>query len=339
MSKRTLASLLAVGIALTACSGAQRTPEITLMAHDSFAGALNDDTFRSFTEETGIRVRVISAGDAGAMVNQAVLTADNPLADVIFGVDNTFLSRALNGGVFVEYESELIDEVSEDLITDPRVTPIDYGDVCLNYDLSAAIPPPENLEDLLLPEYRATLVVENPATSSPGLAFLLATIAYFGEDGWGDFWKGLVANQVEVVADWDTAYYSSFSRYGGDRPLVVSYASSPPAEVIFSDPHLDIAPTRRIDSGCYRQIEFAGIASGTDHHEEAGMLIDFLLSTEFQETIPLNWFMYPANKNAQLPPVFVEHSDRPTVGLRLDEDQIEENRERWIEEWTQIVLP
>ena len=364
MSTRTRITFAVVGLILAACGGGETTDDtngdpgagettttldsstevLTLMSHDSFAGGVTDDTFAPFTEATGIEVEVLPAGDAGSMVNQAILTADNPVADVLFGIDDSFLSRAFEAEIFAPYESSVLGSVPDDLQLDDehRVTPIDRGDVCLNYDLeyfSDGLAPPLNLEQLTNPEYADLLVVEHPGTSSPGLAFLLSTIATFGEDGWQDYWRDLVDNGVKVVADWDTAYYSEATWWGGDRPLVVSYASSPPAEVIFADPPTDEAITGVIDEGCYGQIEFAGVLAGTGNEEEAGLLIDFMLSPVFQEQVPLTWFVFPANSDVELPPEFVEHTVVPASPNRLDADLVEENRERWIEEWTEIVLP
>ncbi len=362
MNRQTVAGLIAVGMITIACgttpatettpettpeaTTATTTPEepvtLTLLAHDSFVSGVTEETFAAFTAETGVEVEVLGGGDAGAMLSQAILTKDNPVADVIFGVDDTFLSRALGEGIFQPYQSGLLSEVDPVFQLDPegRVTPIDYGDVCLNYDLAVYGDRPDrpyNLESLLDPAHADSLVVEDPATSSTGLAFLLATVAAFGEDGWQDYWKGLVENGVKVVPDWDTAYYVDFTRYGGDRPIVVSYASSPVAEVIFADPPVDEAPTASADEGCYRQIEFAGVVAGTEHADQAGLLIDFLLSPAFQETIPTTWFVYPVN--GALPEVFVEHSVVPAAPLSVDPESIDANREKWIEEWTEIVLP
>lgn len=317
---------------------------ITLLSHDSFVAGVTDDTFAQFVEETGVRVEVLAGGDAGAMLNQAILTKDNPIADVLFGVDDTFLGRAIDEGLF------LVDIPVQASNLDPRLPagggaiPIDYGDVCLNYDkaaFSASPPPPATLEALLDPAYAGMLVVENPATSSPGLAFLLATIDRFGEPGWKDYWGGLVANDVEVTAGWDQAYYGSFSGGAGegDRPLVVSYASSPPAEVIFTEPRPSTAPTGVITDGCYRQVEFAGLLAGTQHIGEATRLIEFMLSPAFQSTIPLTWFVYPAVTDVTLPPEFVEFSEVPPSPITMDSRLIEANRKRWIEEWTAVVIP
>jgi thiamine transport system substrate-binding protein len=276
--------IVSIALVLAACSQGPATQQtsttqekITLLTHDAFA--VSDGIMQDFTAQTGIDVQVLKSDDAGTMLNQAILTKDNPIADVMYGIDNTFLSRALAEGIFEPYDSSGLANVPASFQLDGRhrVTPIDFGDVCLNYDKAAfgdATPVPTTLRDLTGPTYKDMLVVEDPATSSPGLAFLLATIAEFGDTGsytWQDYWNDLVANGVKVDAGWTEAYYSDFSAASdGTRPLVVSYASSPPAEVIFSETPLTQAPTGVITDGCFRQIEFAGILKGTEHAGAAG---------------------------------------------------------------------
>jgi thiamine transport system substrate-binding protein len=327
-----------------ACSNGSEpaVEELTLMTHDSFA--LSEGILEQFTTDTGIAVNVLNAGDAGSMLSQAILTKDNPIADVIYGVDNTFLSRALNEGIFIEYESELLDDVFDELVIDPRVTPIDFGDVCVNYDRTAfdSVPPPATLADLTDPLYRDMLVVQDPASSSPGLAFLLATIGTFGDSGsytWRDYWTDLKANGVLVASGWTEAYTAEFSGGGGegDRPIVVSYASSPAVGVYFTDPPPAEAPTASLLEGCFRQVEYAGIVAGTPDPTAAGMLIDYLLSVPVQEDIPLNMFVYPANSQADLPEVFIDFSPAPAAPAEVAVEAIELNRETWINEWTDIL--
>lgn len=333
---------LALALVATGCGGGadEAVQELTLITHDSFA--LSEGILEGFTEETGIDVVQLESGDAGAMLSQAILTKDNPIADVAFGVDNTFLSRSLSEGIFVEYESALLDDVDPALKADPRVTPIDYGYVCVNYDRAAFAdtPPPETLADLTRPEYKDMLVVEDPASSSPGLAFLLATIGTFGETGdytWREYWADLAANGVQVTSGWTEAYTGAFTTSGGDRPIVVSYASSPAVDVYFTDPPPTEAPTASLVNGCFRQVEYAGILSGSEHAEQAGMLIDYLLSVPVQEDIPLNMFVYPANTKAALPQVFTDFSPIPVAPVDVAVETIEQNRETWIDEWTDIL--
>lgn len=318
---------------------------LRLLTHDSFA--LSDAVLAEFTADTGIEVELIQGGDAGTVVNQAILTKGNPQADVLFGIDSTFLSRALAEELFVAHEAEGLDEVNDSLLLDDehRVTPIDYGDVCLNYDKAYFakhnLGVPTSLDDLVAPEYKDLLVVEDPATSSPGLAFLLATIDVLGDDGWQPWWQQLRANGVEVTAGWEDAYYGKFSGGAtseGTRPLVVSYASSPVAEVVFADPPVDEAPTGVITAGCYRQVEGAGILAGTDHQDEARQLIDFLLSPRVQADVPLSMFVYPVRGDVDLPAEFEEEAVRLDEVSELAPDVIEARRDEWIQAWNDIVM-
>lgn len=337
-------------IATTACGGAdpaetgdsgenaEECPTITLVTHDSFY--LSDQTLAAFTAQTCIEVAQVSGGDAGQLIASAILTKDNPTADVLFGIDNTFLQRGLDADIFRPYESPMLDAVDPSLILDDshRVTPIDYGDVCANYWIDALpAAEPTSLDDLTDPANADQFVTQNPETSSPGFAFLLATIAKYGQ-GWEDYWQGLVDNGVSITAGWEDAYYGEFIAGGGDRSIVMSYASSPAAEVIFADPPVEAAPTGVLLDSCYRQIEFAGVIDRTPNPAAAGQLIDFMLGTTFQEDIPLNMFVFPANSSAELPPEFVEHSRPSENPLTLTPAEIEANREAWIDRWTEIVL-
>lgn len=323
------------------------TSTITLLTHDSFPteGTTLNEALDAFTAQTGIAVEVVQAGDAGTMVSKAVLTAGNPEGDVLYGIDNTYLSRAVNGGVFEPYEAAGLDDVDEaltGLVPDHEATPIDFGDVCVNYDIDwfadEVLDPPTDLASLAEPEYADLLVVENPASSSPGLAFLMATVAEFGADGWVDYWNDLVANGVEIVDDWSGAYYERFSGTSdGPKPLVVSYGSSPPFEVLFADPPIDEPTTGVLGDTCFRQVEFAGVLAGTDAPDEARQLVDFLLTSAFQSTIALNLFVFPVI-DVELPSEIVDFSVVPDTPFTLEPELIDSHREEWIETWTNEVL-
>lgn len=336
---RRLAPLLALALAAGACSDAPATDTVTVLAHDFFV--VDETALAAFTAETGITVEILLGGDAGIMVNQALLTAGNPVADVLFGVDTTLLSRALDGDLFHPYVSPAAGLIPAELLADDRVTPIDFGDVCINFDRSAftALPPPTSLADLTDPAYRGMLVVEDPTISSPGLAFFLATVAVFGESGpttWRDYWADLRRNDVAVVSDWGTAYYGAFSGAGdGDRPLVVSYASSPGAELIGTGLARDDASTGIMTAGCFRQVEYAGVLRGTPNRRAAEQFIDFLLSTDVQAAVPETMFVHPVRPDVPVPAWIGAPLSDPVT---MDPRRIESNRDRWLAEWTDIVL-
>jgi thiamine transport system substrate-binding protein len=344
---RTICALALGVLALAAagCGGSGEKPtDVVLVTHDSFA--MSQDVKQAFEDETGLKLRILKAGDAGEVVTRALLTAGNPEGDVLFGVDNNLVTRALDGDVFEPYESPELTRVDSGLVLDAedRVTPVDHGEVCLNYDkawfATRGITPPRDLREVTLPRYRDLLVVENPATSTPGLAFMLATIAEFG-DRWQGYWRKLRANGVLVVDGWEEAYTARFSGAAGshgNRPIVVSYASSPPAEVVFRDPRPKEAPTGVVEDSCFRQIEFVGVLRGAHNEEGARELVDFMLSKRFQEDIPLQMFVFPARTDAALPPEFVRFAVVPKDPLVLPPEEIEANRERWVDQWTDIVV-
>ncbi len=321
---------------------------LTLMTHDSFA--ISESVIIAFEEEHNATIVLLPSGDTGAALNQAILAADNPLADLFYGVDNSFMSRAIDSDIFEPYESPQLGQIADSLKLDDsnQLLPVDYGDVCLNYDIGwfaeKGLQPPQSLAELTDAAYADLLVVENPATSSPGLAFMLATIAEFGVDGeytYLDYWAALRANGVLVTNGWEDAYFGQFTvASDGERPLIVSYASSPPAEVVFADPPIDEAPSASVvaPGTCFRQIEFVGILKGTQERELAEAFVDFMLSQPFQEDIPLNMFVFPANETAVLPDAFIQWAQIPTEPAIVDAAKIDANRETWIEEWTEVVL-
>ncbi|TKB10690.1 thiamine ABC transporter substrate binding subunit [Desulforhopalus sp. IMCC35007] len=335
--------LLCFGLSLTTKVSAEEN--ITVMTHDSFN--VSKDVIAAFEQQNGVKVRFLKSGDAGAALVQAILSKNNPLADVFFGVDNSFLSRALEAGIFRSYESPLLAKIPQNLKLDAtnRLLPVDYGDVCLNYDkawFSAKnMAPPTSISDLIKPEYKGLTVVENPATSSPGMAFLLATIGKFGEDKYLEFWKALRANDVFIAGGWEDAYFGHFTAASkGDRPIVVSYASSPPAAVYYSETPLTEAPTAAVvtDESAFRQIEFVGILEGTKKPALAEKFVDFMLSRPLQEDIPLQMFVFPSNSEAKLPEIFVKHAVVADKPAEVSPQKIESMRDTWIEAWTTTVL-
>lgn len=321
-------------------------PILNVMTHDSFA--ISEPLVMQFEQENNVKVNFLLSGDTGAALNRAILTKNSPQADVFYGVDNTFLSRALSEGIFDAYSSPMLPELIQELRLDTsdHLLPVDYGDVCINYDKAyfAAnnLAIPSSFADLADPAYQGLLVVENPATSSPGLAFLLATIAEYGTEGYSQYWQSLRENGVVVVNDWQTAYYTNFSASSGhgSQPMVVSYSTSPAAEVIFSETNLTDSPTASLTSKnmCFRQVEFIGILAGSQQEELSKKFVDFMLSVPVQEDIPLQMFVFPARMNIKIPPEFTEYVQMPDQPAAIDANLIAEQRDNWLENWTEVVL-
>ena len=347
--KKTIFMILLVTLLGSACVVTQKestVPTLTVMTHDSFE--VSAELVTAFENENQVKLIFLKSGDAGEVLNKAILSKTNPLADVLYGVDNTFLSRALDSDIFEPYDSPLLENISVEYKLDPNksLLPVDFGDVCINYDRAYFsennLEVPGSFEDLLDPKYRGLLVMENPATSSPGLAFMLATVAHFGEDNFLAFWQGLTDNGLEVVGDWSTAYYTNFSGSSGygPQPMVVSYASSPAAEVIFAETKLTEPPTAAITEPgmCFRQVEFVGILKGTQHRQLAERFVDFMLGAPFQQDMPIQMFVYPVNEKAILPLEFARFASSSDDPAALSPDMIANHRDEWIASWQNTVL-
>lgn len=307
---------------------------LTVLTHDSFA--LDEATIADFRATSGYDVKFVAPGDVGTLVNQLVLTKDSPLGDVVYGIDNTFAGRAIKEGVLTPYAPPNLPVSAANLAADDRglLTPIDYGDVCLNADTqwfrARKLAVPESLDDLVKPEYKDLLVVSNPASSSPGLAFLAATVGAEGDPGYLEYWKALKANGVKVVKGWTEAYTVEFSGSSGkgDRPLVLSYSSSPAYE----------PTTEALTQTCFRQVEYAGVIAGAQNEVGARKFIDFLLSKQVQAQIPEQMYMYPVDSKVQLPAGWRAHAPEVTAPIQVPVDQLAAGRDAWIKAWTAVVV-
>lgn len=356
MKRILILMALAATLILTACGqdekkeaaapAAKTEPQaLTVMTHDSFS--ISKELVAEFEQQHNVTLRFLRVSGSGAGLNQCILAKGNPLADLFVGVDSTFLSRAVKAGIFMPYESAALTDIPDALKLDDTfaLLPVSFGDVCINYDKAwfaeKGITPPASLEDLTKPEYKGLTVVQNPAMSSPGLSFLLATVGHFGEEGYLGYWKSLADNDVKIADNWKDSYWGEFTAASdGLRPIVISYASSPAAEVYYAEEKPEDAPTAAVltaGSG-FRQVEFTGILRGTKHEKLAQEFIDFLLSAKVQEDIPLQMWVYPANAKATLPDVFTKYAASLEQPAAVAPEAIDQNREKWIEAWSTTVL-
>jgi len=345
---RALAATLGAALFLTGCSvsggedenDAAATKTVTLVAHDSFA--VPDEVVADFEERSGLTLEIVRSGDAGSLTNQLVLSKDQPVGDVVFGIDNTFASRAVDEGVLAPYTSPDLPPSAADHALDGEggevLTPVDWGDVCVNVDdawfREHDLPAPRTLDDLTEPAYEGLFVTPAASTSSPGFAFLLATIGEYGEDGWQGYWRRLMDNGARVVAGWTDAYEVDFTASGGDRPIVLSYNSSPP----FTIPEGGDRPTTSalLDT-CFRQVEYAGVLEGTDNPDGAEALVDFLVSPEFQRALPDNMYVFPVDDSVDLPPLWARWAKVAPDPVEVDADEITAKRSDWLRTWSDLT--
>ena len=356
--RAVLLPLLVVGAAVVAaCSGDGGDPaatgdtpatsegsaaEVVLVTYDSFA--LPEAAAQAFTARTGATIRVVASGDAGAVLTKALLSAGAPEGDVLFGVDSSLAGRVLAEDLLEPFTpagaGDLPATVRLPGELGDLLTPVDTGEVCVIADsewfAARSLPLPSDLGSLTDPAYRDLLVVQSPVTSSPGLAFLVGTVARSGDD-WPDYWARLRDNGVRVRPSWDDAYNNDYSVSGGDRPLVVSYASSPPAEVVFSEGARSEPASVVLEDTCVQQVEYAGVLRGAPEPELAEQLVEFMISPEWQSELPLTNYVFPVRPGTPLPPVFEQFAVRPAEPLAVPADRVAAERDDWVEQWRTIL--
>jgi thiamine transport system substrate-binding protein len=346
---RLAIALVTAALLTTSCSlvggdddggGGDVTKRVVLVTHESFV--MSDELKREFTKETGYDLVVKAAGDAGALTNKLVLTKDDPTGDVTFGIDNTFGSRAIDEGVLAPYAATLPEGADQYLLagdTNQDLTPVDTGNVCVNVDdiwfAEHGVPEPTTLDDLTKPAYQDLFVTPGATTSSPGLAFLLATVAAYGADGWQDYWSSLMANGAKLTQGWTDAYEVDFTQGGGggDRPIVLSYDSSP---AFTTDGNGGTTTSALLDT-CFQQVEYAGVLAGAENPKGAEALIDFMLSRTFQEALPDAMYVFPVDAGATLPPDWARFAPRPEHALTVDPAEIAEHRDDWLRDWSDVT--
>ncbi len=313
-----IALLITASLVLVGCAPASDEKSVVLVTHDSFA--MSDELIATFEEESGYDLKLLRAGDAGEMTNKLILTKNQPIGDAVFGIDN-----ALKG---IAEEKGLLGS---------KLEAISFGDVCLNLDIdwfaSRGKAEPTTLQDLVLPEFKKLTVLSNPATSSPGMAFLSTTIAVFGEEGYLGYWEQLKANQVKIVSGWEDAYFTEFSGSSGKGkyPVVLSYSSSPAFEIRDDGK----SQTKSIRTDCYRQTEFAGVLANAKNSAGAKALVEFLRGKDFQAALPDAMYVYPIDQSVELPKAWETFAPAALtlVGEELD---VAGNRESWLKAWSRV---
>lgn len=338
---RFIAAAAAAALALSGCSisaspstdatgtdGAGGT--VTILTHDSFQ--ITAEQKADFETKTGYKLVTTAPGDAGFVVNQLLLGKDAPTVDGVFGIDNFSATTITDADVLSEYQSAALPESAADYAMGKTLTPIDHGQVCINIDrdwfAENGVAEPTSLDQLAEPEYAKLLVITDPSTSSPGLAFLAGVVSKYGDD-WQSYVSKLLDGGTRVAAGWSDAYYSDFSgsEGKGDYPLVLSYASSPAAEG---------GKTGNLEASCVDQIEYAGVVAGAKNPEGAQAFIDYLLSDEYQATIPDQMYMYPVSDQVDLPEDWAKHAQPSTTPIDVDPAQVAAERETWLNEFTKL---
>lgn len=319
---------------------ASAAQELRVLVHGSFS--LPKPLLAQFESDSGIRLAIVKGGDAGEMLNKLILTRAEPIADVVFGIDNLLVAKADAAQVLDPYRGPAAGRSVRVALEGP-VVPVDYGYVTLNYDkgwfAARAVALPGTLDELAGPLWRNLVALPNPATSSPGFAFLVATISGLGEEAAFDWWARMRANGLRVTKGWSEAYYTEFSRNGGTRPIVLSYASSPAAEVFYSKEKLTEPPTASLflDGGVMRQVEGVALVRGARQHEAAGRFIEFLRSAPVQQALQSTMWMYPVETGAARVDA-LRYAVEPARFQDPAPALVAARGAQWVARWTRVVL-
>ena len=336
--------ILVIAAMMLLFTGAFAQDTLTILTYDSFA--VSSDLVEAFENENNVKLQFIEAGAGGEVIARAVLTKDDPIADVIIGFDFSQFGKVFANDILEAYDSPELANIPEiyQLDAESRALPFNFGEICINYDkkyfADHDLAVPASLDDLLKPEYKGLLVTQDPSASNTGIGFLIATIEQYGEDGFVDYWNELIRNGLVIGNSWSSTYYTNFSAASGsgEQPMVVSYTTSPAAEFIYSE--TGDAPTDSLtsDGMCYRSIEFCGILKNTKNPDLAKKFIDAFIGKEWQEDLPMQMFVYPVNEQAELPEEF-ELYGKPAVNpVMPDPERVAEKHDEWVRTWAEEVL-
>lgn len=347
-----LFAVSAILVALVACAGEEKTStqtsappsdsdsekgaatdRLVVYTYDAFPKGLEDLLVSHFDETYDVTVSLERFQDTGGLYNEVFLTQEEEGADLVIGLDNTYIGKALAEELFQPYRPDAIEAIDPELIVDDSFSliPFDYGNVLLNYDSEAISDPPSTWEELTDPRFEESIVLMNPATSSPGRNFLLLTIEQFGEDGYLEYWKRLAPNILTITAGWSEGYglYTQ-----GEAPIVLSYETSPAYHIAFEDTHR--YKNLILDGVGYAQIEVMGIVDGAENVINARRGVDFILSEEFQSEIAMNQFMYPARREIELPDAFTA-VERPERTVFIATDRVDRQFDKWLSDWEAVM--
>jgi thiamine transport system substrate-binding protein len=311
--------LLAAG--LVSCKK-EKSPDLVIWTYDSFNSEWGPgpEVSKAFEEKTGIKITWVSHGDAGEIVSRLIQEGNNSDADIILGFDQNLSPRVLNSELLEAYRPKGAEKIFKELVLDAdfRIIPFDYSYFAIVYN-SQAVNPPQSLEDLTSAQYKQKLILIDPRTSSPGLGFFAWVKDIYGEN-WKDYWRRLQPSILTIAGGWSSAY-GLFTK--GEAPLVLSYTTSPGY-------HLKYEQTEHYKAAIFTdghplQIEAAGLLKTAKNKDNAKTFLDFMISPDFQNIIPLTNWMYPVI-DIPLPDSFRINpkSDKPLLPRPVTEADLNE---------------
>ncbi len=331
--------ILLLSVGLTGCRQKESAEEtLTIYSYDSFVSyGLPDATNKLFEEKYNCKIEYRTFGGVGATLNRLILEKNNPQADLFVGLNMNNLARALEEEIFISYRPENYEVIPEEYRIDKnwRVTPFDGpNSLAIIYDSEVIKNPPRSFEDLLKPEYKGKLILEDPRSSSPGMGFLLWTIAVYGEDHYLDYWEKLEPTIFHIYPDWTSAFDTAFVQ-NKEAPMVLSYDVDP-AYFYYED---EVTRYKAVipEEGGWLQLEFVGIVNDSKHQELAQQYMEFMLSREFQENLPLYQWAFPIDTSIQLPECY-DYAVNADKYITLPLEDIANKSQIWLEQWIEMII-
>lgn len=325
----------------------------SLLEYGDDPEAVKQIVFDDFGDEHDVDVELKIFSDSGPMIAALRAEKNNPIADIVIGIDNIACLSVLDEGLLIPYDSPMLDNIDQSLIdgldSENRLIPFDYGVLALVYNSTrmptAQFPSLESIElsDLTDDAIANRLVIENPETSSPGQAFLLWQIGIYQEvldQDWKTFWNQ-IKDEVMITDGWSEAWDMAFGDTSNDIDMMVSYGTDGAYNSHYGWGTNDAQVSHEDgQEWTWFQIEGIGIVEGTDNLKTAKEFIDHFLDETVQSLIPLNQWMYPANNEATLPDCYDDAIDPTTVNAVNDlftTEELEQNLETWLLEWKNIM--
>lgn len=323
----------ALTVAFAGVSASADQPKLTIYTYNSFTSEWGPGPLVTplFEKQCGCKIEWVALEDGAALLSRLQLEGDRSAADLVLGLDTNLTAEAAATGLFAPHSLDLKGLSLPIAWTDPSFVPFDYGYFAFVYDSEALKSPPNSFAELVMPGAGPKLLLQDPRTSTPGLGLLLWVKQIYGDKS-AEVWRSLAPKILTVSKGWSESY-GLFQK--GEAPIVLSYTTSPAY-------HLMVDKTDRYKAldfpeGNYLQVEVAGMLKTSQHQDLAKQFLAFMVSPEFQKTIPTTNWMYPVTDiGADLPQVFRD-IPKPAKSLLYSPDEVAAHRQAWIEEWLDIV--
>ncbi|WED22131.1 thiamine ABC transporter substrate binding subunit [Vibrio sp. JC009] len=306
--------------------------KLTVYTYDSFSAEWGPGPKieKAFEEQCGCDLEFVALDDGVSILNRLRLEGKSSKADIILGLDTNLMAEAKASGLLAEHSVDTAAVTLPDGWSDSTFVPFDYGYFAFVYNKEKLTNPPKSLKELVEERDDLKVIYQDPRTSTPGQGLMLWMKSVYGDDV-AKAWQQLDKKKVTVTKGWWEAY-SMFLK--GESDMVLSYTTSPAYHLIAESNSAYAAAD--FAEGHYMQVEVAAKVKGSKNEKLADKFMSFILSDEFQNTIPTGNWMYPVT-DTSLPQGF-DTLTLPKTSLTFTPEEVKENRKGWIREWQRASI-